>query len=271
MLSRLPSGHGLGPSLDVLTELRARLEQTLPPETVERERSLLNEISALQAELRAGTAAGTVEARLEAAEASLEALYLDVRSSHPRFAQARSIEVSSLEAIQSTLAPGETLVQYFLGEEQSHVFLVDSQQLVHRLLGPREQIDEQVARAYTQLIDPQSGLDAVLALASTVLDPVTDLLDPGECPDRCAVGGTVLLSGRGLAGERRGAARRSLERQLRTLGVDAGGAPAPAGATCTAVAAGDRRSIVRGWSCRSVACSRPSRSGRARSVAAHGS
>ena len=157
--------------LDGLVEIRADVARDLPAELIERERHLQQQISQAQGKLRRGVDRSDVDRDLRAAEAELESLLLRVRSEYPRFYALRNADSVRLEALRLTLRPDEALLLYFLGEVDSHAWLVRADELHHRHLGDRSLVDELVRRAYTELVDPASELVGVAALARHVLAP----------------------------------------------------------------------------------------------------
>jgi hypothetical protein len=155
-----------------LVEARARLEPTLPADLLAEERRLLADISRLQAAERRGAATIEDTSRLAAAEAGLEALELRVRTELPRFGEMRGLAPASLAAVQGALAPGEVLLEYFLADAGSHLWIVDRGSVTHHPLPPAAELEDGVRRAYTDLLDPASTprLDT---LASELLGPLT--------------------------------------------------------------------------------------------------
>ena len=110
--------------LDSLAEVRADLHRALPAEVVESEEAILDEISLLQAELRQKDAAPERRELLREKEDQLQQLYLDLRTEHPAFHAFRYPEPADLGSVQNRLSSSEVLLQYFVGEEQSHLWVV---------------------------------------------------------------------------------------------------------------------------------------------------
>lgn len=157
--------------LGSLAEARAGLDETLPAALVGRERSLLLEISQLEAVLRRGEAVPETRAALREKEGHLETLQLTTRAAHPRFAELRNPKPVPLATIRDSLTPGETLAAYLLADGGSHLWLIDRDGLSHRRLPPAAELEPQIRRAYTDLLSPASTPD-LEGLASVLLAPV---------------------------------------------------------------------------------------------------
>ena len=118
--------------VDVLFESGARLRDDVDPELRRRERRILDELGAASAQLAAaGDAASRAAARrrLAEAEGNLERLALQMRRSAPRYGDIVYPRPSTLEEIQSeVLRDDEVLLEYFVGEEQAWVWMVERRQ-----------------------------------------------------------------------------------------------------------------------------------------------
>jgi CHAT domain-containing protein/Tfp pilus assembly protein PilF len=165
--------------LDTLAETRANLHETLPAEIIQAEEELLGEIAEIQARIQhAGTSAES-RGQLESAEGELEALYLRVRQEQPHFRDLRYPQPADLAAIQQALRPAERLVQYFLAEPRSHVWIVSPDQIRWRALPSRSEIDEAVRAAYGRMVDPAREPRELERLADWLIAPVADLDETG--------------------------------------------------------------------------------------------
>ena len=139
--------------LDSLAEVRADLHRTLD-ELVEKEEMILDRISLLQAEIRRGETTPELTKELSQKEEELQELHLDLRTEHPAFHAFRYPEPADLRSVQDRLGDSELLAQYFVGEEQSHLWLVSRKEVEHHLLPGREELEASVKRAYRSLLDP---------------------------------------------------------------------------------------------------------------------
>ena len=140
--------------LDSLAEVRADLHGTLPEKLVEKEEMILDRISLLQAEIRRGETNPDLKEDLSQNEEELQRLYLDLRTQYPAFHAFRYPEAADLRSVQDRLGDSELLVQYFVGEEQSHLWLVSRVGVEHHLLPGREELEASVKKAYRSLLDP---------------------------------------------------------------------------------------------------------------------
>ncbi|HVS10717.1 MAG TPA: CHAT domain-containing tetratricopeptide repeat protein, partial [Planctomycetota bacterium] len=167
--------------LGSLAESRAALHETVPAELVAEEHRLLREISRLQLGERRGDEDPDPARRLEEAEAGLAALDLRIRAERPRFAELRSLAPAGLAAVQRTLVRGEVLLEYFLAEPVSHLWVVERDAVTHHALPAAAILEKQVRRAYTELLDPASTpqldeLGRVLLSPLARLDPAPQAL-----------------------------------------------------------------------------------------------
>jgi CHAT domain-containing protein len=142
--------------LGSLAESRAALHETVPSELVAEERRVLAVISRLQAQQRSGEPANAGAADLARAEAELLALELRVRAEHPRLSEMRGRAPADAAAVQQALAPGEVLLEYLLAEPESHLWVVERSRLRHFALPSASELERDVRRAYTELLDAAS-------------------------------------------------------------------------------------------------------------------
>ena len=158
--------------LDSLAEVRADLHRALPAEVVESEEAILDEISLLQAELRQKDAAPERRELLREKEDQLQQLYLDLRTEHPAFHAFRYPEPADLGSVQNRLSSSEVLLQYFVGEEQSHLWVVAASEVQHHLLPGRDALEAAVKAVYQSLPSPDQP--------PRRLDELSVLLLPGS-------------------------------------------------------------------------------------------
>lgn len=72
------------------------------------------------------------------------------------------VESFSLSAVQRRLAPGDLLVEFLLGEEESSLLVVDARSASHHPLPPRRQIEERIESFRAALLRPLYSIDARL-------------------------------------------------------------------------------------------------------------
>jgi len=118
--------------VDLLAESGARLREGIDPVLRRRERRVLDELGTASAQLAAASdPASRTEARqrLAAAEGTLERLTLQIRRSAPRYGSIVYPRPSTLQEIQAdVLRDDEVLLEYFVGEKQAWVWMVERHQ-----------------------------------------------------------------------------------------------------------------------------------------------
>ena len=67
------------------------------------------------------------------------------------------------------LGASELLAQYFVGEEESHLWLVSRKTVKHHRLPGREQLEASVKKAYRSLLDPNKEPTGLLELSSLLV------------------------------------------------------------------------------------------------------
>ena len=102
-----------------------------------------------------------------------------------------SVASSRLSVVQQRLAPGDLLVEFLLGEEESSLLVVDARSASYHSLPSRRQIEERIESFRTALLRPLNSIDARLepeadfrrfaepghGLFRDLLGPVADRLD----------------------------------------------------------------------------------------------
>jgi CHAT domain-containing protein len=96
-----------------------------------------------------------------------------------------SDEFLSLSAVQHRLAPGDLLLEFLLGEEESSLMAIDAERATFHALPPRRQIEERIEAYRRALLRPLDSLDARLnpaadfrRFAATGHELYRDLLGP---------------------------------------------------------------------------------------------
>lgn len=165
--------------LDTLAETRANLHETLPGDILRAEEEQLGEIAEIQSRIQREGTTAELRRQLQDAEGRLEALYLRVRQEQPHFRDLRYPQPADLAAIQQALRPAERLVQYFLAEPRSHVWIVSRDSIRWHALPPRSEIDDAVRGAYGRLVDAAREPQGLDTLANWLLSPLAGRIDPG--------------------------------------------------------------------------------------------
>lgn len=173
--------------LDVLTDARVDLRDGVPADLNTAAKTLdgqLDETRATQERLlsRAHRADETdaLERRLETLRGERETLEAKMRASSPRFANLTPAAPLSLEEIRRrVLDESTTLVEYFLGERHSFVWVVSRSSLFSATLPGRREVERAVEAVYRRWSDPSAlddGGPPARALARMVLTPVVSAL-----------------------------------------------------------------------------------------------
>jgi CHAT domain-containing protein/tetratricopeptide (TPR) repeat protein len=142
--------------LDMLAETRIGVADELTPDQHKREDEILTHISGTQKKLWNQNVSSDErkknEAELNAAEADLEKLHLQIRETNPHYASLQYPEPIRVQQIQSKLLDDRTaLVEYLLGEKRSLVWVVSRGKVTTAILPARKDIEERVA-AYRKLL-----------------------------------------------------------------------------------------------------------------------
>lgn len=119
--------------LDQMNNARIDARKGADPQLVEREQSLLFDISSLEEKLRKerrsnprSEAVSLMAASLKEKEASYAALLIQLKASNPEYAQLRSYSPVPLSEIQKLLDPQTTLVSYFVAKNETLAFVIRS-------------------------------------------------------------------------------------------------------------------------------------------------
>ena len=168
--------------LDLLAEAEVDLRVRAGEEYQARETEILGGLAALQESLDAAApdSAAVLEAEIAGLESRLDLLEAELREADPRYAELRYPRPCTLaEAQREVLRPGELLLEYQLGKEESHLFIVSRGSFRMLSLPPRDEIEAQVRELLPMLQDyNMTGSDAVYygavatRLAERLLDPV---------------------------------------------------------------------------------------------------
>jgi CHAT domain-containing protein len=131
--------------LSILAESKVDLRQDLSSSDRDRETAIFTRISAIQKDLWRPSVTAAVRkqrnADLESAENDLELLHLEIRRANPRLAGVQYPKPLDLKQIQQeVLKPGVTLIEYYLGEKRSFVWVVSRGQSSSAILPPAKDI-----------------------------------------------------------------------------------------------------------------------------------
>jgi CHAT domain-containing protein/Tfp pilus assembly protein PilF len=138
--------------LELVVEGKLRLDRELAPELAKRERDSDRRIAWVQSQLlealaREGTAAQQVavlEGELREAQESRERLEWDIRRLHPGYAELRYPTALASDEIRSQLDEGSALLEFCVGDERSHLFVVTRERLSTFALAPAGELEAEV-------------------------------------------------------------------------------------------------------------------------------
>ena len=149
--------------LDVLAESRVGVTDELTPEQRNQEDALLARVSSAQRKMWNQNAAWDEkresEVELNAAEADLEKLHLEIRETNPHYASLQYPEPIHVQDIQSKLLDDHTaFIEYLLGDKRSLAWVVTKDKVTTSILPARKDIDERVAAYRKVLAERASAL-----------------------------------------------------------------------------------------------------------------
>ena len=173
--------------LDLLQEAHAEIRQGIDPALAERESDLrqrLNVLALKRTELLAGSSAGPeskrmVEESLAALLADLERVESEIRLRSPRYAALTHPRPLDAGEIQALLAPDTLLLEYFLGERRSHLWVVGPGAVTAFELPGRKAIEDAAREVYQRLrvlTVGEAGPGGAAALSRMILGPAAGLL-----------------------------------------------------------------------------------------------
>ncbi|MBD3220726.1 CHAT domain-containing protein [bacterium] len=175
--------------LDLLAEAEVDLRVRADRSFREREEAVLAGIASLEERRQAAPdSADALAAEIRRLESRLTVLEAELRRADPRYAELRYPAPIDLVTLRDeVLAPGEALLEYQLGERQSHVWLIADDRFEFHRLPARAEIERLVADLRPLLHDPSlTGAaaawyaDPARALAQAILDPLGPVLEDVE-------------------------------------------------------------------------------------------
>jgi CHAT domain-containing protein/tetratricopeptide (TPR) repeat protein len=148
--------------LDLLSEARADLRDTLQPELARREAILLERMARARGSLQRASSPPDLTTRKETlagVEEDMVRLQAEIRRGLPHYANIKFPQPSSSETIRRSLPRlDDRLVEYFIGEAVSCVFVVSRETMSWHTLPPRPAIEEAVRRHLALIKSPAADL-----------------------------------------------------------------------------------------------------------------
>jgi len=164
--------------LDLLTESHADIRQGVEPAMLERERSLQEALRAkagyriqLLSQKHTEQQAGDLEKEINTLTTEYEETERQIRERSPRYASLTQPQPLTLAEIQHLLDPNTALLEYWLGEEGSFLWVVTGDSLESYSLPKRAEIEAAARQAYTELSvnNPETGGKFTAALSRVLL------------------------------------------------------------------------------------------------------
>ncbi len=177
--------------LEILNEANADIRQGADPELLDRERSIQQQLSALE-ERRIQLLSGPhTPEQAEALSAEIDDLLTQYRQvqtllrvTSPRYAALTQPQPLTLTQIQEQVLDDDTiLLEYSLGKERSYLWVVTKTSLTSYTLPPREEIEQSAKQFRNALTIPSLRIRRSIftqtsnALSQLILGPAADFLD----------------------------------------------------------------------------------------------
>ncbi|NEO84287.1 MAG: CHAT domain-containing protein [Spirulina sp. SIO3F2] len=169
--------------LGLLAEANVDIRKGVEPTLLEREAAVVQELEALETRRIAALAQAADTAGIETERDRLlrqyQSIQNQIRAANPQYAQIQYPQPLELQAIQQLLDADTVLLQYSLGEQQSHLWLVSQQELKSYVLPPRAELaslTQTFNRRLRSATSPERLYDAAQALSQPLLAPVQEQL-----------------------------------------------------------------------------------------------
>jgi CHAT domain-containing protein len=144
--------------LDSLAEARANIRQGVPPELLQRERTLQKKLDvAAERQARLFSSPHTeeqlaaVKTETEAVLTEYQEVETEIRGNSPRYAALTQPDPLSVKEIQQVVDADTLLLEYALGDEKSYLWAVTPDSIQSFELPPRRQIESATRRVYDLL------------------------------------------------------------------------------------------------------------------------
>ncbi|MCI0443098.1 hypothetical protein L0152_07760, partial [bacterium] len=99
-----------------------------------------------------------INKKLEKAEGELDQLILDLRMSNPEYAELKYPEPYNLRKLRKELDKDTALLEFFVGEDRSYVFVVTSSAIQWASIPGRVQLEEGVRKYRETISKPPQAL-----------------------------------------------------------------------------------------------------------------
>ncbi len=148
--------------LDLFAESSAGLLEGISPELLRSEEKALAHLNRATVRLATATDASTRDAagvELQDARKALNLLEETIRRQAPRYGEIVYPMPATAQEVQDTLARGEVLLEYFLGEQASWLWTVDRARVTVQTLPPAREISPLVNNLLEAVASRVAGLD----------------------------------------------------------------------------------------------------------------
>jgi CHAT domain-containing protein len=170
--------------LELLTEANANIRQGVDPKLLEQERTLTQQLNALERrryELSSGQyneELDEIKQQSQSLLTQLDRLKAQIRVTSPRYAALKYPEPLTLQQIQQQVLDDDTLLlEYSLGKDRSYLWAVSKTSITSYVLPKRSEI-EAAAQTFRKSLSPDSAanLETGLPLSQMLLAPVANQL-----------------------------------------------------------------------------------------------
>lgn len=167
--------------LDRLADTLAGLQRGVDPTLLARRRELERRIHARIERLERANGDRQALADVDAALAESRDLEERIRRAGPRFAGISQPAAVSFAQIRSILEPGTVLLEFLLGQERSHVWLVSENGIQYRTLPPRAELERRIRSLFDTMAARDDRFDREAAeIARILLGPFQSALAPAR-------------------------------------------------------------------------------------------
>jgi len=168
--------------LDLLVEARVDPRAEIDPQLVHEARELDRRIQRSQRELRSAHAGGSVSTRiedqLERDQRAMQRLEATIRRQSRRYRELSAFAVRTLREVQASLPPSRVLLEYWLGTQQSYVFVVTHDEAVALPLPRERDLSARIERfrdAIVRALPPSTFAAEAYSLYQELVAPALEI------------------------------------------------------------------------------------------------
>ena len=174
--------------LDLLNESKADIRKGVDPQLKQKERELIEKLTAKTQEQLKLTSANedktaqlkVVVKEIDEIKTQLQQLEVKIRTTNPRYAAVTQAQTLKLQDIQQQLDKDTVLLSYWLGEQESYLWVITPASLTSYLLPNKTEIKTLAGDFLGSVIDPTSSAkkarSKAIALTQIILKPAAEKL-----------------------------------------------------------------------------------------------